>query len=545
MVIHALTWHVNTGPECMLMPANASPNSDLHTASEPIARRAERIGPMSAADRASVEVLLVESDPSLRETCAKVLGLDGYSVTVSGDGQEALDLVMRRSFDVLVTDVDLAKVDGMTLMARALAVRPDTIAVMMTDNPSVDSSIDAQSAGAWDYLAKPLSAAQLRVVVGRAAYRVLDARRRYDMSPTVGDGAEAVPIIGVSAGVRQAVDLAARVAASDASVFISGESGSGKELVARFIHENSRRRRHQFVAVNCAALPEALLESEMFGHCRGAFTGAVRDKPGLLEAADGGTLFLDELTELPKPAQAKLLRVIQDGVVRRVGSEATDAVVNVRFISATNGDLEAARRDGILREDLYYRLRVVPIHLPALRERPEDVPVLADHFLQKFWRRRGLPPAHRPSLSAAAIDALASYSWPGNVRELQNVIEHATVLAEPGAKIGPDDLLLGGKQRLAGVGAFVGPSRGGFGERYHEARERVLTEFETQYLTWLVDRAEGNLSEAARIAGVDRTTLYRVMERHGWRRPHNARGWTPMASHAAIPEAREKSPAGD
>ncbi|HEY7877423.1 MAG TPA: sigma 54-interacting transcriptional regulator, partial [Gemmatimonadaceae bacterium] len=259
---------------------------------------------------------------------------------------------------------------------------------------------------------------------------------------------------------------------------------------------------------------------------KGAFTGAVRDKAGLLETANGGTLFLDELVELPKASQAKLLRVIQDGVVRRLGSEETDAVVNVRFISATNGDLDKAREEGAIREDLYYRLRVVPIQLPPLRERVEDIPVLADYFLAQFWKHRGGEPTATPRLTASALDALASHAWRGNVRELQNVIEHMAVLAHPGASIGAEDLPIrdGGEVPVV-VGSTVLISTT-FDESYHAARERVLSQFETQYLGWLVKRAEGNLSEAARIAGVDRTTLYRVMERHRLHRPHTA-PWRP------------------
>ncbi len=510
---------------------NASPSPEPHTPAPGDSRAPSAF----AADHAPIRVLLAEDDRALSETCANILRHDGYDVTPVRTGEEAIALVARRRFEIVLAALHTPAVDAMTLMRRALAAAPDTSVILMTARPSVESSIEAHRAGAWDYLAKPFSAAQLQVAIGRAAHRVRNARAVSAAPRTVSAVGDDVPILGVSAGVRQAVELAARVAMSDASVFISGESGSGKELVARFIHENSPRSSHPFVAVNCAALPETLLESEMFGHCRGAFTGAVRDKAGLLEAAHGGTLFLDELIELPKPAQAKLLRVVQDGVVRRVGSDATDAVVNVRFISATNGDLETARRSGVLREDLYYRLCVVPIHLPALRERLEDVPLLATHFLHKFWERRGMSPSRAPQLTPASIEALCAHSWPGNVRELQNVIEHVTVLAEAGTQIGPDDLPIGTTESAPVGAAAAGGTVPSFDERYHEARERVLTQFETEYLTWLVDRAAGNLSEAARIAGVDRTTLYRVMERHGWRRPHDGRGWTPMRGNVAIP----------
>jgi DNA-binding NtrC family response regulator len=500
---------------------------------------------MSAADLASIQILVVSEAHSVAQTCANVLRLDGYEVLVCDRGEEALDLVSRRAFDIVLADLEMPKVSGMRLLAHALATHPNTIVIVMTEDPSVESSIETVKAGAWDYLAKPMSAAQLRVVVGRAAHRVLITRERVGVPRITGEGRSATTILGVSPGIRQAVELALRVAPTDASVFISGESGSGKELVAQFIHENSSRSTRPFVAVNCAALPDTLLESEMFGHRRGAFTGAVRDKPGLLEAADGGTMFLDELVDMPKPAQAKLLRVIQDGVVRRVGSETTDAVVNVRFISAANSDLEAARRRGFLREDLYYRLHVVPIHLPPLRERPEDVPMLAEHFLEMFWLRRGQAAARRPELAPSAMAALASYGWPGNVRELQNVIEHVTVLAEPGAQIAADELPFAGRGQMPvenGSGVQIAVE---FSERYHAARERVLTQFEMQYLTWLVEKAGGNLSEAARIAGVDRTTLYRVMERHGWERPTPASGWTPVRSQSAVPADASESPIHD
>jgi len=234
--------------------------------------------------------------------------------------------------------------------------------------------------------------------------------------------------------------LARKVARTDASVFISGESGTGKELIAEFIHQHSRRSSRQMVAINCAALPETLLESEMFGHRKGAFTGAIRDKPGLLETANGGTMFLDEVTEMSKPIQAKLLRVIQDGVVRRVGSESIDAIVNVRFVAATNRNPQDAVDQGILREDLYYRLRVVPIPIPPLRERQEDIPLLANHFLRHYWGRHRGPGNPLPDLAPGALRALAGHTWPGNVRELQNVIEHAVVLVEPGSTIEAGEL---------------------------------------------------------------------------------------------------------
>src|SRR5262245_55431144 len=249
-----------------------------------------------------------------------------------------------------------------------------------------------------------------------------------------------IALIGISPLFRQAVELARKVAGTDASVFISGESGTGKEVIAQFIHQYSRRAHKAIVPINCAALPEGLLESELFGHRKGAFTGADRDKPGLLETANGGTLFLDELTEMSMPLQAKLLRVIQDGVVRRVGSEQVDAVVDVRFISATNRDPQDAVDEGVLRSDLFYRLRVVPITLPPLRKRQEDIPLLANHFLSHYWRHHRQTPDRTPKLSDGALAFLRSRPWKGNVRELQNVIEHVAVLVDPDHMIEPDDI---------------------------------------------------------------------------------------------------------
>jgi transcriptional regulator with PAS, ATPase and Fis domain len=330
--------------------------------------------------------------------------------------------------------------------------------------------------------------------------------------------------LGSSPAFVRCLELAAKVAATDASVFITGETGTGKEMIAQYIHRRSRRRTRPLVAVNCAALPEGLLESEMFGHVKGSFTGAVRDKAGLLESANGGTMFLDELTEMPKSVQAKLLRVIQDGVVRRVGGNTTSAVVNVRFIAASNRDADEAVQDGVLRQDLYYRLRVVPISLPPLRERPEDVAQLTDHFLRTYWRQHRGGESRLPVLGEAAIRLLQQYAWPGNVRELQNAIEHAVVLLEPGQQIQPSDIPLHGAARRNKESSLEQTSDADLLQvSYHVGRERVLSHFEKRYLTELVRAADGNMSKAARIAGVDRTTLYRLMERHGLQREANPR----------------------
>jgi DNA-binding NtrC family response regulator len=472
---------------------------------------------MSAESRSSIKVLIVEDERTLREGCMSMLQLEGYRVSGAGRGEEAIDMVARSPFDVVLIDLYMSPIGGMQILRAILSVRPETIAVVMTGNASVRSSVEAFAAGAWDYLPKPFSATHLQVLVGRAACAVLAKRHRdgpgMEQAVRVSGG---VQLVGESRLFRNALELARKVARTNASVMLVGESGTGKELIAQFIHANSRRADQALVPLNCAALPEHLLESEMFGHRKGAFTGAERDKVGLFEAADGGTFFLDELTEMPLPLQAKLLRVVQDGVVRRVGSEQQDAVVDVRFISATNRDPREAIRTKNLREDLYYRLNVVPISLPALRERIEDIPLLASHFLDKFWQRHHPARSAAPRFSASALEHLQTRPWRGNVRELQNVIEHLMVLASPGTVIEADQIPT--EHDVPVIAGGSNSPAAPLHDAYHMAKEQVLTSFEKEYVTRLVARASGNMSRAARLASVDRTTLYRLLERNGFRR---------------------------
>jgi len=303
----------------------------------------------SPAVRQSIRILVADDERILRDSCASVLNADGYHVTTTGRGREALDLLQTRVFDIVLLDLYMSDVPGMELLRTALGTHPDTIAIVITGKPSVESSLEVLRAGATDYLPKPFTGTQLQIMVGRAAHAVIVARetRAQESSRPAGGNSDKVLLLGTAPPFRAAIEQARKVAPTNASVFITGESGAGKELIAQFIHAHSHRNARPLIAVNCAALPEPLLESEMFGHVKGAFTGAIRDKAGLLEMANGGTLFLDELIEMATPIQAKLLRVIQDGVVRRVGSENTDAVINTRFIAATNRDpapAGAARR---------------------------------------------------------------------------------------------------------------------------------------------------------------------------------------------------------
>src|SRR5690606_8044252 len=310
--------------------------------------------------------------------------------------------------------------------------------IIMTGNADLDSNMAALQEGAWDYLPKPFTAIQLQLLVDRAVLKLKQQRRhRVGHLELVTDGPDGIArhILGTSRVLRNAMELARKAARTDASVLIMGESGTGKEMVAQFIHQQSERASGPFVPLNCAALPESLFESEMFGHRRGAFTGADRDKQGLLEAADNGTMFLDELADMPRLIQAKLLRVLQDGVIRQVGSEQASSQVNVRFISSVNSRIESLVAEGAIRGDLAYRLRVVPISLPPLRDRREDIPVLVRHFLEHYWRRHRKPLEDIPELTPSAVDFLCAQRWPGNVRELQHVIEHFVVVAEAGGRI--------------------------------------------------------------------------------------------------------------
>ncbi len=463
---------------------------------------------MPAADTDDpVVVLVVDDEELLAKSCRQILTSEGYSVMVEGRAAAALETVRRKRPDVVLSDVMLPDGDGISLLEQIKAVAPDTLVVMITGFATVEASVKAIEAGAYDYIPKPFTATQLRILIGRAAQQVRLARDNARLRDELRQQYSFDNIIGTSEAIRQVFSLVARVAPTTASVFLSGESGTGKELVARAIHANSRRQDRRFMAVNCAAFPDHLLESELFGYEKGAFTGADSRRIGLLELTSGGTFFFDEISEMSLELQAKLLRVIQERKIRRVGGD-SEIPIDVRIISATNRDTEEALDDGVLRRDLFFRLNVVPVRLPPLRERREDIPALAHHFLTRYMESYDRP---RLRLSSEATHALTSYDWPGNVRELQNVLERVVSLSTPQQEIALADLppeifpRSGVKRAAAAVSAEL---------PFHDAKAEAVESFEREYLEELLERVGGNISRAAREAGIDRKTIHRMLNKY-------------------------------
>jgi len=366
------------------------------------------------------KVLLIDDDVSLRRVTEYSLQSAGFHVITANDGKQGLAAFQAEHPEVVITDIQMPGLSGYEVLQQIKTVRPETLVIVITAHSSVEKAVAAMKQGAHDYLAKPFSRDELVMVVEKA-FKLIglqeeNRRLRDELDHKVDFG----HMVGISDVMQEVFDVVRRVAPTEASVLISGESGTGKELIARAIHQNSPRRKEPFVAINCAAIPADLLESELFGHVRGAFTGAVRDRAGKFEQADGGTLFLDEVGEMPIELQPKLLRVLQEMEVEPLGGKARS--VNVRVIAATNQDVESALQEGRFREDLYYRLAVIPIELPPLRQRAEDIPLLVKYFLKRF------SPGHPVDISAAALECMSTYSWPGNVRELQNALERMVVL---------------------------------------------------------------------------------------------------------------------
>jgi two-component system response regulator FlrC len=444
-------------------------------------------------------VLVVDDEEGIRSFIGEVLEDEGLKVTFAPDGAAAAALLDKQSFHLLITDLKMPRLSGMDLLRKARAEQPELEVIVLTAHGTVASAVEAMKLGAFDYLAKPLSGPdELRLVVARA----LERRRLREERQRVAPGGEPEPLVAHDPAMQEVVAAVRKVAPTDATVLLLGESGTGKEVVARTLHRDSRRREGPFVAVNCAALSDTLLESEMFGHERGAFTGADKTRRGRFELADGGTLFLDEVAELRPQLQAKLLRVLQERHFERVGGSRT-IEVDVRLLAATNRDLGAEIAAGRFREDLYHRLAVFPISLPPLRARPGDVLPLAAHLLARAGRQLGRPGL---ALGDDARAALAAYAWPGNVRELANVLERGAILAEGG--------VIGAAHLRLGLG--LSPPGGAATEALTALFDGgTLADLEREAIRRALAATDGHRKRASARLGIGLRTLYEKLREYG------------------------------
>ena len=457
-------------------------------------------------------VLIVDDEPDMVENCARILGRTGYDCLTATDPRRGLAMLEAERPDVLLTDLKMPEVDGMELLRRAHDMDPALPVIVITAFATVESAVAAVKEGAFDYLPKNFSVEQLRVAVDRALrHRGLQLENR-NLKEQLAQTYGLENIIGRSPAMTRVFELVKKAARSEANILVVGESGTGKELIARAIHANSPRAAHAFVPVDCASLPENLLESELFGHEKGAFTGAVKSKQGLMEVAHRGTLFLDEIAEMPVGLQVKLLRALQERQIRRVGGTAI-LTVDVRVVSATNRDLREAVLKGQFREELYYRINVIAIALPPLRERAGDVRLLAHAFLKKYGQGRVR------GIDDDAMAALEAYTWPGNVRELQNVLERACALAESENVTRRDlaeHVLQPAVRPAAGIAPGAPDATLGAGSELSlkDAKDKWMQVLEASYLRDLLARHDGNVSAAAKAAGIDRKTFHRLINKY-------------------------------
>ncbi|MCB2187976.1 MAG: sigma-54 dependent transcriptional regulator [Deltaproteobacteria bacterium] len=444
-------------------------------------------------------ILVVEDDDLARRNLQHILEKGGeYLVDSAGGGEEALGLLRLHAYDLVLTDLRMEKVDGMAVLQAAKELRPETEVIMLTAFSSVDSAIQAMKMGAFHYIAKPYKIDEVRAQVAHALEKTLLKEELKDLKRDLRTRDSLSFIVGKNPRMQELTRTVERIAPTDCNVLIIGETGTGKELFARAVHHASPRAERRFVAFNCAALAEELLVSELFGHEKGSFTGAMSTKPGLFEAADGGTVFLDEIGDMPASMQAKVLRVIQEKVVTRVGG--TEAIpVDVRLVAATNRDLKKLVDEGRFRQDLFYRLNVVALEIPPLRERKDDLPLLAQHLLQKHAGRQGKEIRHMdPNL----LDLLLAYDFPGNVRELENLVERAVTLSV-------DPVLTSRDIPEEVRGACLPPLPP------EEGAIPTLEDREREYISWVLRHTGGNKTRAAEVLGIDRVSLWRKVKKFG------------------------------
>jgi DNA-binding NtrC family response regulator len=445
-------------------------------------------------ENAPLHILVVDDEEVVRDSLRSWFEEEGYAVEGAASGKEALARLAERQWDLFILDIKMPGMDGLELQHRIREAFPQAVIIIMTAYASVDTAVRAMKEGAHDYITKPFDPEDLdRIVRNALARRELEQENK-KLKEKI-EGMQFDEIVGVSKPIQELLATISTVAEAESTVLIRGESGTGKELVARAIHAHSRRRYMPIVIVNCGALPEGVLESELFGHERGAFTGAQYRRKGKFELADGGTIFLDEIGDISPKTQMDLLRVLEEKAIYRVGGNQL-IPVDFRVVAATNRDLEAMVADRTFREDLYYRLNVFTLHIPPLRERREDIPMLAEHFLDRFCRSMNRKPN---GFSPAAMRFLTQHDWPGNVRELQNAIERAVVISK-GERIELEDLPLPGRNVT-------------------EGNVRTLADAERMHIEAVLVETDWNISRASRVLDIDRVTLYNKIRRFGLRRP--------------------------
>jgi two-component system response regulator PilR (NtrC family) len=464
----------------------------------------------SLGDGGTARILVVDDERSMRELLAIVLGREGYEVVAAENGRQALDELERRPVDLLISDIHMPDMTGLDVLRTAKGMNPDLAGIMVTAFASTETAIEALRMGAYDYIHKPFNVDELKIVVQGALERRRLKRENVLLKRALGERHQFANIIGRSESMLAVFELIETIAQTTSTVLVTGESGTGKELAARAIHFNSARKDRPFVAVNCGALTETLLESELFGHVRGAFTGAATNKKGLIEVADRGTIFLDEIGEMSPLMQVKLLRVLQERVFRRVGG--TDEIsADIRIIAATNRDLTQMVAENRFREDLYYRINVIPLHLPPLRERGEDIPLLAEHFVTRFAAELGKPVQ---GLAAESLSLLVQYHWPGNIRELENAMERAVALERTpvilAASLPAAVRAAGGTQAQTDdvLEADTLPDSG-------FDLERHVREIERQYITEALRRTDGVKVKAAELLGMSFRSFRYYAKKYG------------------------------
>ncbi len=446
------------------------------------------------------KILIVEDEKSMNEILRILLESEGYDVTSALNGNEGIDCLKRDIFDLVITDIKMPGTDGFTVLKTTREISPDTLVIMITAFGTTENAIEAMKSGAYDYIHKPFKIDEIRIVVNKALEKKKLRKELDILKEEIRTTYRLENIIGKSPKMQELLHTIPKIAQSNSGVLITGESGSGKELFARAIHNLSGRSEKDFVAINCATFPEGLLESELFGYMKGAFTGATQNKEGLFEIANGGSIFLDEIGEMPFSLQAKLLRVLEANTFRRLGG-LHDITVDVRIIAATNKDIGAAIGSGAFREDLFYRLNVIPVHILPLRERKEDIPLLVSHFLKKCG-------AERKQLSPEAMEMLTTYHWKGNVRELENIIERIVLLSER-ELILPENLPP--EVREFGKTESVGPEL----TREGINLEDILENIEKKYLTRALQVTLGNKTEAAGLLGLTFRSFRHRLQKYG------------------------------